>query len=1084
MSISNSIISKAILNLVNETRLQGQITGGGENLAGLPDKLVASSNLLFKHFTSEVQATSRTMRDKMADFINVKDFGAIGNGIANDTAAFREAIEFANGRPVYVPRGEYLITETILVKANQRLSEHTFSSGVGVSLTGAFGPGLHLIGEGMTATVLKCQVPNGPMFDIDANTQVETSPGSGIFTYAYRAQMGVRVERLAVSGLNSIANSTAFKLYNAYQTVFDQVHIRNLTGRGIHLVNGEHPDDGHNMVNITNCWFEAIQTWAIDGTGIPGKNEGSFTLLRHVFIQGCGTNQYFTLKSLSSASQAIASVSLNQTPALGVTATTIPFQPGDRVKMFGIQNMPLANDQIFKVGPNPSADSILLYTNVLPTGTFGSLQTLGTNPLSITNGSNIITVTDTAHGILPNDYVKFNTPVTLGNMTISGTYAVLTVIDADTYTIQNNLVFASSSVQGGTGIQVSYNASVPLDSTTFGTFAPSVQGIPLGNNPLAVTVGLTSAVLTMANHGRAVNDVVFLSGMAALGDNLGVGGVTLNGDYRVTAVTTNTMTIRIPTAPAATATGGGSGGFARFVNLNGNAVGRQSRTLAIGAVATTNTNTAVTFTSAIHEMNVGDTVTLDASITLGGITLAAGDYSVASVPDCNTFTITGGNAATSSATSSATLAVQFLVRTGQPNAEIGYYQPRSGGMRWKGQILKLEQCAFTVNQNCAQFIQGDAGNGVGVICDQVVWENNFRRHLLVTGILNFYAIGSQFHGNDNYRQWVMADFDATTFSIALVQWQNIKVRARLGFGTAFRVIGLNADLSSIRFNGINWNDFDYPRQVRYQGIEFDHVPQTAILRWGSATTMQFAPSVTQSLGKTTPLRRSGPNNSSYTGVPSTSGEWIAYQFTSNNGITLTNAGLSPSTQYQVYLYESSGSIALEASTVAATIDTSHGYKVKTGDASRLWVGQVFTNSSSQFDSTGMAYTNPIIMPGSTPGTPEFLWHNVADRKLYIKTGSAPTSGAGGTYGYWPTFEASGTYDPPSIAAGETVSTTLAGVCALGDYVVGPSFTNNLNGVILHAYISASNVITFNFYNPTGSAIDLASGTLRATYIRR
>ena len=42
---------------------------------------------------------------------NVLDFGAVGNGIANDTAAFNSAI--ATGKRVYVPEGTYLINVTI-----------------------------------------------------------------------------------------------------------------------------------------------------------------------------------------------------------------------------------------------------------------------------------------------------------------------------------------------------------------------------------------------------------------------------------------------------------------------------------------------------------------------------------------------------------------------------------------------------------------------------------------------------------------------------------------------------------------------------------------------------------------------------------------------------------------------------------------------------------------------------------------------------------------------------------------------------------------------------------------------------------
>jgi hypothetical protein len=77
---------------------------------------------------------TRTLANRFADVINVKDFGAIGNGVANDTAAIQAAIDYAasqsRGGCVYYPSGRYLITSAILVKTpfvNQR-GDGIFSS--------------------------------------------------------------------------------------------------------------------------------------------------------------------------------------------------------------------------------------------------------------------------------------------------------------------------------------------------------------------------------------------------------------------------------------------------------------------------------------------------------------------------------------------------------------------------------------------------------------------------------------------------------------------------------------------------------------------------------------------------------------------------------------------------------------------------------------------------------------------------------------------------------------------------------------------------------------------------------------------
>ncbi len=62
---------------------------------------------------SGASATQRTVLDKLRDCVSVKDFGAVGNGVANDTAAFNAAWTASNPHPVYVPPGTYLVTGSV-----------------------------------------------------------------------------------------------------------------------------------------------------------------------------------------------------------------------------------------------------------------------------------------------------------------------------------------------------------------------------------------------------------------------------------------------------------------------------------------------------------------------------------------------------------------------------------------------------------------------------------------------------------------------------------------------------------------------------------------------------------------------------------------------------------------------------------------------------------------------------------------------------------------------------------------------------------------------------------------------------------
>jgi hypothetical protein len=61
-------------------------------------------------------AQARSVQNKLRDVVSVKDFGATGDGVTDDTAAIQAA--FATGRKVvYMPKGVYKITSTITVPA-------------------------------------------------------------------------------------------------------------------------------------------------------------------------------------------------------------------------------------------------------------------------------------------------------------------------------------------------------------------------------------------------------------------------------------------------------------------------------------------------------------------------------------------------------------------------------------------------------------------------------------------------------------------------------------------------------------------------------------------------------------------------------------------------------------------------------------------------------------------------------------------------------------------------------------------------------------------------------------------------------
>jgi hypothetical protein len=73
---------------------------------------------------------------------------------------------------------------------------------------------------------------------------------------------------------------------------------------------------------------------------------------------------------------------------------------------------------------------------------------------------------------------------------------------------------------------------------------------------------------------------------------------------------------------------------------------------------------------------------------------------------------------------------------------------------------------------------------------------------------------------------------------------------------------------------------------------------------------------------------------------------------------------------------------------------------------------------------------------------------------------------------------SATYDPTSLVDGAGVTTTVTATgAALGDFALA-SFSLDLQGITVTAYVSAADTVTVRFQNESGGTIDLASGTLR------
>lgn len=316
--------------------------------------------------------------------------------------------------------------------------------------------------------------------------------------------------------------------------------------------------------------------------------------------------------------------------------------------------------------------------------------------------------------------------------------------------------------------------------------------------------------------------------------------------------------------------------------------------------------------------------------------------------------------------------------------------PPSGGMNWKGQLAQLRNCGFAINENVALYLPGGAGLSNGFYMDSVAVENNKTRGIYCTGISIFRARNCQLYNNDTYTSTNGLEFDGATYVVRNVEVDGMVVRATTANSayTAFKISGANAVLNSCRVRRVTWDLFDYAGQTRFNGWQFDQVGQNCSLNVASSTSLGFKPKQLTGTGNKTPLRLRGGGG----GTPSTSGEWIDHEMAAE--INISNGSLANSTRYYCYLYDNAGTAALELSTTAYAFDAASGYNVKTGDATRLYVGSVITDGSAQFLTAATGWLNPTLIAGSQLGVDYYLWADTTgDLRI---SATAPASDTAGT----------------------------------------------------------------------------------------
>jgi hypothetical protein len=148
--------------------------------------------------------------------------------------------------------------------------------------------------------------------------------------------------------------------------------------------------------------------------------------------------------------------------------------------------------------------------------------------------------------------------------------------------------------------------------------------------------------------------------------------------------------------------------------------------------------------------------------------------------------------------------------------------PPSGGMRWKGQVWNGKNTAFTINENCALYIEGAAGLANTVTLDGLVIENNKKKGVYISGLSRGSFRDIQLYNNDSYVATSQFELDGASYVVRNIEINGAVVRATSGNNpiVAFKGSGANLDKNTcfVRRKSVVWDNFDHTGQTRYSGI--------------------------------------------------------------------------------------------------------------------------------------------------------------------------------------------------------------------------------------------------------------------------
>ncbi len=193
----------------------------------IPDQMRETVQSLGVSTTGMNYAAVRTLFSELVgEFVNVRLYGAKGDGVTDDTTALQNAVNAASGRTILIPAGTYILSDTITIPRTEN--------------------GIRITGSGSRATVLKNQTRTGaPIIEIEQGA--DGSP-------AVPGIRGCVIEHMRIIGGSTGGGNGIDVGYRFGGVQLNDLYLTSIGGDGINAVSGNAVDITCNNVEVNTCY--------------------------------------------------------------------------------------------------------------------------------------------------------------------------------------------------------------------------------------------------------------------------------------------------------------------------------------------------------------------------------------------------------------------------------------------------------------------------------------------------------------------------------------------------------------------------------------------------------------------------------------------------------------------------------------------------------------------------------------------------------------------------------------------------------------------------------------------------------------